>query len=34
VGNQLVFTLNQLLDGTLNDLTSVTSVFNPVVIIR
>jgi uncharacterized protein YjdB len=34
VGNQVVFTLNQLLDGTLNDLTSVTSVFNPVVIIR
>jgi hypothetical protein len=34
VGNQLVFTLNQLLDGTLNDLTSVTSVFNPVIIIR
>jgi hypothetical protein len=33
VGNQLVITLNQLLDGTLTDLSSLTSVFNPIVII-
>jgi len=34
VGNQLVFTLNQLLAGDLTDLTGATSVYNPVVIVR
>jgi hypothetical protein len=33
VGNQMVITLNQLLDGALTDLSSLTSVFNPIVII-
>jgi len=34
VGNQVVFTLNQLLAGDLTDVTGATSVFNPVVIVR
>jgi hypothetical protein len=34
VGNQVVFTLNQLLAGDLTDITSAVSVFNPVVIVR
>lgn len=33
VGNQVVFTLNQLLTGDLTDVTAVTSIFNPVVIV-
>jgi hypothetical protein len=33
VGNQVIFTLNQLLAGDLTDLTGATSVFNPVVIV-
>jgi hypothetical protein len=32
-GNQVVITLNQLLQGDLTDITAATSVFNPVVII-
>ncbi|AMW04173.1 Ig-like domain-containing protein [Gemmatimonas phototrophica] len=32
-GNQVVITLNQLLQGDLSDITAVTSVFNPVVVI-
>lgn len=32
-GNQVVITLNQLLQGDLTDITSITSIFNPVVII-
>ena len=32
-GNQVVITLNQLLQGDLTDITNITSIFNPVVII-
>ena len=32
-GNQVVITLNQLLQGDLTDITSITSIFNPMVII-
>jgi hypothetical protein len=33
VGNQLVFTLNQLLAGDLSDVTAAASIFQPVVIV-